>query len=82
MKLKDEEYIEMTSIVEEYTRIQTSFDDVQKQLKKLSEQKDILLERLEVAREKELAFFSKLNESYGEGKFDPVSLEYILNIQT
>ena len=75
--LQTEELQDVESIVDKYREIGTKLDFIQSQLKTLDDQKAQLLEVLENIREEETSFLASLEKSYGEGKIDPLTLEYV-----
>jgi hypothetical protein len=76
-KLKESEHKEVSAIVESYREIETSLTQVQQQLQELDSIKDALLSQLDTIRSRELEFFQQLEKTYGKGKLDLYTLEYI-----
>jgi len=79
VKLKDEEYRQISSIVEKYRVLQDEFDDVQAKLEELDKQKVSLLSRLDLVRAEENKFFSIVEKTHGKGKLDILTMEYIVS---
>ena len=77
MKINDNEYNTIIGIVNQYGTLDTEFTEVQAQLELLDAKKNELLQRLEVIRKEELAFFDILKNNYGEGKLNLETLEYM-----
>lgn len=67
----------MLTIVKSYQDLESSLTKVQEQLEALSTIKDTLLLNLDEIRAHELSFFGDLEKTYGKGKLDLYTLEYI-----
>jgi len=75
--LQDQETQNLQVIVDKYRNLGEDLESVQEQLKVLDEKKSLLLEVLDNIREEELTFLDSLEKAYGEGKIDPLTLEYV-----
>ena len=75
--LQDQETQSLLVIVEKYRSLGESLNSIQDQLIELDKKKVYFLEVLDDIREEELKFLSSLEKTYGEGKIDPLTLEYI-----
>lgn len=68
----------ISKIVDKYRNLEVDLVSIQDQLEKLDKEKAIMLKTLDSIRNEELTFFRKLKKTYGEGKLDILTMEYIV----
>lgn len=75
--LKDTENQSISKIVDKYRELEKNLDNVQSRLEELDKEKTVLLSTLDAIRNEETLFFKKMKKSYGEGKLDLMTMEYV-----
>jgi hypothetical protein len=75
--LKTEEHLAISKIVDKYRTLETDLTTVQAELQLLDSKKTQLLKTLDKIRSEELTFFKKLKRTYGDGKLDILTMEYV-----
>lgn len=68
----------ISKIVDKYRNLENDLTDIQSKLEQLDKEKSNMLKTLDTIRNEELGFFKKLKKTYGEGKLDILTMEYIV----
>lgn len=78
IKFQDDDYHSISVIINRYRELEKELNDVQTKLIELDSKKSSLMSKLDEIRTDEIDFFSIVESKYGKGKFDLMSMNYIL----
>ena len=76
--LKETEHRAISKIIDKYRSLETNLTEIQVRLETIDKEKTDLLSTLDKIRNDEVSFFSKMKTTYGEGKLDVLTMEYIV----
>ena len=76
--LKETEHRAISKIIDKYRSLETNLTEIQVRLETIDKEKTDLLSTLDKIRNDEVSFFSKMKKTYGEGKLDVLTMEYIV----
>ena len=76
--LNDVDHRSIAKIVNQYRDLETDLNVVQTKLEELDTEKITLLSTLDKIRAEEIKFFKKLKKTYGDGKLDLLTMEYVI----
>jgi len=74
---KQKEMKQIQKIVSQYKKVETELSNIQAKLNMLDIERTKVLHDLDAIREDEEKFFDKIKETYGDGKLDLNSMQYI-----
>jgi len=77
IELQDIELKVASDIVQKYRGAEVELNDIQQKLISLDEQKQDLLNRVEIIHKEEIEFFEELESKYGSGKLDLLTFQYV-----
>lgn len=76
MRLSEEEYREISVIIDQYREAEVSLDKMQEKLESVLAEKERIENRLEDLRKREVSLFEVLENRYGKGRLDLLTMEY------
>ena len=76
--LKQGEKLIIASIIDKYQKLEENLTTVQTQLEELDKRRADLISTLDIIRNEEVSFFKKMKKTYGEGKLDITTMDYIV----